>query len=233
MSYLSRLLTLTSWDLLIQARNQIVTAAAIASLIYIGAFYLLGGRAPEKLLVFLIFSDPAMLGFSFIAVLVLWERGSGVLEALAATPVSVGEYLSGKAISLTIISLAASIALAVAGYGWKFDLILLLTNIALTSVLVVWLGFALSAPTRDFNQFVRNAVFFFLPMSLPLLNFFGLTDTYWFYLLPTQATLLLLEAAFGRSLPGGIYVYAFACLLIWLFLASQLARYVFHRYVRP
>jgi len=73
---MKRLLATVLWDLRLQVKYQILTVAVIVTILYVAIFKLLVKDEFDELLVLLIFTDPAMLGFIFIGALVLFEKSS-------------------------------------------------------------------------------------------------------------------------------------------------------------
>ena len=66
---------LVKFDFLLINKNQITVISLIVTAIYVGVFKglsVLGNI--EKLLVLIIFNDPALLGFLFVGVMVLFEN---------------------------------------------------------------------------------------------------------------------------------------------------------------
>ena len=76
------------WDLIRQYRYNIVGVAAFVTVVYILILFGIEWEYKDKLVVFLIFNDPAALGMMFIGSLVLFEKSEHTLEALVATPIS-------------------------------------------------------------------------------------------------------------------------------------------------
>jgi fluoroquinolone transport system permease protein len=219
------------WDLKMQARQQIITVAAVISLLYIGVFESLPSDKFDRVLVMFIFNDPAMLGFLFTGAIVLFEKNDRSLQALVVTPIKNWQYLCSKAVSLTLIALGCSLAMVWAGHGWQFNYLHFLSALLLTSILMVFLGFAVVSRVNNFNQYIIQSVIYFLPIGLPLLNLFEVTDTYWFYLLPTQASITLFQAAFEPiSMPEILFSYAY--LLLWTVFAYRLAVRAFDKNIK-
>ncbi len=67
-----------------------------------------------------------------------------------------------------------------------------------------------------------------IPCFLPFLNYFGITDTILWYVIPTQASLILFEAAFSEV---GLYdkIYALIYLPLSFYPAFALAKLSWHR----
>jgi fluoroquinolone transport system permease protein len=207
---MKRLKTLILLDFTMIIRNRILAVAAVITILYVAIIQVLPGESFTMVLTMLIFSDPVMLGFMFTGAMVLFEKNSNTLQALSVTPVRPGEYLLSKGIALTSVALAASLIMAVAGLGFSFGLLYLGLAVVFSSLLFVYIGFIGVSRVKTFNQYFIVIPLFMLPTCLPLLNYFGATDTIAWYIVPTQASLILFTAAFeGTSgISSGDMVYA-------------------------
>ena len=87
-------------------------------------------------------------------------------------------------------------------------------------MLFVFLGIYIVVGCRSFNEYILKMAIYFMPMALPLLNFSGFAPSFWWYLLPTQGTLVLLEAAMGPVAAWKI-IYA----VLYLLAATGIAFY--------
>jgi fluoroquinolone transport system permease protein len=227
---MKRLIAAIGWDLKLQVKYQILTVAVIITVLYTLIFKLLVREEFDEILRLLIFTDPAMLGFMFIGVLVLFEKSSNTLDALVVTPLRIPEYLFAKVASLGIIATACALVMAVAGHGPVFNYPLYIYAVFMTSAIVTLLGFAGASRIRSFNQYIIIIPQFLAPLALPLLNFFGLTDSWLLYILPTQATLNLLWASF-HSIPPVDMVYSLLYLPVWLLLSYYFAAFSFRKHI--
>ena len=218
-----QLTTAIRWDLLRQFRYNIIYAALLVTLIYILILLNLpDGPYREKMLVFLIFNDPAALGMLFIGSLFLFERSENTLPALWVTPLSVQHYVLSKTLTLSAIATLSALAMGLGGYGWNFRYVFFVSAIGLTASLFTLLGMAAVVSCKNFNQYLLRMAGILVPTALPFLNFFEITHTFWWYLLPSQASLLLLEAAFV-PIEGWQAVYSFLYLGVWNVVAFRLA----------
>jgi len=227
---MKRLITTVLWDLRLEVQYQIVTVATLVTALYVLIFLNIPGEY-DQILVTLIFSDPALLGFMFIGGLVLFEKGAGTLEALVVTPLRVWQYLWAKTISLTLIALPCSVGMAVAGHGWQLHYPYFLLGVVLTSCLFVLIGFIGVARVKTLNQYLIVVPMFLTPFFLPLFNFFGVTNTFWLYLIPSQASLILLEAGLSSEVATEEIIYAITYLLICIGLAYFFARLSYIKYI--
>lgn len=214
-------------DILQIWRNNIIAVALLVTSLYVLAFRLLRFEGADVLYIILIFSDPVMLGFMFTGVLVLFEKTSGTLKAIWVSPVSADAWLWSKAIVLTALALFCSIIMAIAAKGFSFAIIPFVYSVVCTSLLFVFMGYAGVSKVNTFNQYILVLPMVFTPVSLPFLNFFGLTDTFVWYLLPTQASLILFEASFMDKSSWMDLLYAYLYLPVSVVLAWRFARAMF------
>ncbi len=63
-----------------------------------------------------------MLGFIFIGVMVLYEKGQHTLQALSVCPIKFENYIWSKVISLTILALPICFGIVFSAHGFTFIL---------------------------------------------------------------------------------------------------------------
>lgn len=219
------------WDLRLLARHQVITVAAVVTAAYAAAFRALPASRATEVVVVLVFSDPTMIGFLFVGVMVLFERGAGTLDAVVVTPLSPSQYLWSKALALTAVAVPCGLVMAVAARGMAFDAVWLVAGVALTSALFVLIGFVAVARVRTVNAYLLLVPLFLVPLNLPFLGFLGVVESPLLYLLPTQASLVLLESAFAAR-PAWELVYAVVLLAVSCAVALRLALRAFALRVR-
>jgi fluoroquinolone transport system permease protein len=177
----------------------------------------------------LIFNDPAAIGMLFIGSLVLFERSDRTLEALQVTPLANWQYLLSKVLTLTLIAWACSLPMALAGHGWPIHLLYFSLGIALPSVFFTSIGFIVVLYSPSFNAYILKVGLLLIPAVLPFLNFFGLTDTLWWYVVPVQGALILLEASMGKVFAAWEIIYSIGYLSIASAIAFWWALRIFER----
>lgn len=106
----------------------------------------------EKAVSLMIYSDPAALGLFFMGAIVLLEKSQRVLNALAVSPVKAVEYVIAKTVSLMLVSVLASAALALVAGVENIGEILLVT--ALSSMLFTLLGLIAATKIANLNQYI-------------------------------------------------------------------------------
>lgn len=221
-----RFIKLLELDLIMIVRNRILAVAAIVTLLYSVIIQILPDVSFTRVLTILIFSDPVMLGFMFTGALVLFEKSTNILQVLTVTPVRPGEYLWSKAISLTFIALVASTIMAVSGTGTRFNILYLSAAVILSSFLFIFLGFAGVSRVKTFNQYFIVIPLFMAPACLPFLNYFEITHTAVWYIIPTQASLILFQSAFEgtEATPASDIIYSLLYLPVMVFISFLFAK---------
>lgn len=219
-----RLIKLIELDFKLIVRNKILAVAALVTFLYVIIIQVLPEESFTMVLTLMIFSDPVMLGFMFTGAMVLFEKSSNTIQALSVTPVRPGEYLISKGIALTTIAFAASLVMAMAGVRLNFSFLYLSAAVVLSSLLFIFGGFVGVSRVRTFNQYFIVIPIFMIPTCLPFLNYFGATDTWVWYIVPTQASLILFRAAFEGTADLPMAEIAYALLYLP---AAVLISYVF------
>lgn len=223
--------TLLRWDLRVMSRYQITTAAFAVGAIYVLLFSLVPVLKLDSLLIMLIFFDPAMLGMTFIGALILFEKSDNTLQAMATTPLKPWQYIGSKATALTLIMLPVAFIMAGVGHGWQFDYGLFTGGLILSSYVYAFVGIVIVAKTQAMNEYIIRLALIFIPISLPLLNLFGIVESWIWYVIPSQASLSLFQAAFGDT-PAWEMLYGFGYLIVLLPISYYLAERAYRQHLR-
>ncbi|WP_029042415.1 fluoroquinolone export ABC transporter permease subunit [Cucumibacter marinus] len=191
-----RLAALVIHDLRSQWRYGIHAAYAVVLAFYLAIILFAGHVLPPVLLAFIILSDPSVVGFFFLGGLMLLERSERTRTALAITPVSAGDYLAAKLISLTLVALGAVILMAHAAplpVNWP----LLTVAVALASLHFTGIGAGLANSFKTVTGYFMGSAGIILPMVLP--GFLALLDPMPAIcgIIPFAAMLRLLMLAFS------------------------------------
>src|SRR5918996_4514768 len=121
MSTFRILRTLIVWDMKLQARENVYLFTVLTTLAFCAVIWLLPDRAPDTVVTGVLFLDPAVVGTSFVAAIVLMERSQNTLVALAVSPARPSEYVLSKIITLTLLTFAGGMALVCVAY-WPLPL---------------------------------------------------------------------------------------------------------------
>jgi fluoroquinolone transport system permease protein len=100
----------------VQAREKVYLFTVLTTFAFCTVIWLLPDATPDTVMTGILFLDPAVVGTSFVAAIVLLERSQNTLVALAVSPVRSSDYVLSKIITLTFLTFAGGMALVWAGY---------------------------------------------------------------------------------------------------------------------
>lgn len=225
-----RLVSAVKQDLRLQFRHGFYYVYGIISVLYIVGLRLSPQAIRELLLPVLIFSDPGMLGFYFIAALVLFEKDARSLQAVSVTPLRPSEYLLAKAISLSTLAVLASTAVAGLGWGLSPRLLLLVPVVGVCGALVVFAGFAVVVRHNTFSLFLLQSIPVLGVLGIPILGILGLVQSPLFYLFPSYPALLAIRGVFQQ---GSILLLLFnwALMIVWAYAFYRIALKAHAKYI--
>ncbi|MEO0882513.1 MAG: hypothetical protein AAFY34_07235 [Pseudomonadota bacterium] len=217
---MSGILSMVSWDIRLQIRSHLYSATVFTTLALCLVAYLLAPLdISPKLLALLLFTDPAVIGLSFIGAFVLMERGGNTLIALATSPLESTQYVAGKLVSFSLLGTVSGGIVAVVASGGSLNIALLLIALLLSNIVAVLIGFAIAARTRSVNAFLAWMTIMLVVSVLPLMPYLSADPDYALLslsIIPSFSMLTLLEAGFSGSDVGiiefGVHT---VYLLIW------------------
>jgi len=214
-----------------QFRHGFYYVYMILSVVYILILHVLPPSYRYPALTYILFTDACALGFTFIGALVLLEKGQNITQSLFVTPIRLTEYLLSKQISFLALTLLSTIIIITGAglwgerFGW-FGL-----GVLLSAPVYTIFGLVFAAKARHVNDYFVRVLGIGLLISAPVLSYAQLIDTPLFYVLPTRATLILLDIMRQDYSPGEI-TYAVVCLIIWLLITWRWAWLRFEKHVR-
>ncbi|MCL6591106.1 MAG: hypothetical protein K6U80_14265 [Firmicutes bacterium] len=182
------------------------------------------------LLTTIIFSDPAIFGFFFVGAILLLERDQNILESLFVTPLKISQYFILKVISLSFLVMAASLGIAVFALGLSFNVFWLFLGVLMCAAFFILLGLGVTGRVKSFNAFLVKSVAYMFVLSLPLFDYLNLFHSPIFYLFPTKAALILINAAFVKT-SLLLNIYATVNLAFWITLIYFWAHHQFEKYI--
>jgi fluoroquinolone transport system permease protein len=229
---LARTLAATRRDVRLQWRQGLWLAYAFVCLAYALVLQLFEPALQGLLATLVVFSDPSMLGFFFIGGVMLLERSEGSLHAAFASPLRVQEWVAAKLVSLTVLAVVASFAIALPLCMGCVRPLFLVAAIVPTSTCFVLVGIVAGTRFTTVNRYLLGGGLLSAPLLLPMLAPLGLLDTPVFDLLPAGASLDLLEVGLGRARPHlGSTLRALVVLAAWNALLWRWACAWMHRHV--
>jgi fluoroquinolone transport system permease protein len=218
-------------DFRLQRRYGFFYATAIVIVLWIGLLRLIPDGLLGAAMPYLLFSDLQFF-FFFIAGAVFFEKGERTLFALLTTPMRFREYLAAKLVTMTTLAVATCAVIVLIDYGLGFNVWALLAGVVSMALLMILAGFVTAPLFPSISEWLMPSTLVLALASLPIIDYSGLFPHPLFWLVPTEASLLLLGAAFHQvSLTGWQLMYAVGYPIVWLALLCRLARWVFHRYV--
>ena len=218
-------------DVLLQYRSGFYFVYFFLSVLYIFALRFLPLAERKFLIPLVIFSDPAVVGFLIIGAIVILERDDGTQKAVFATPLRPWEYLLSKGVSLTILAVSTSIAIAFFSAEAEFNVTILVIATAMTSVFFILIGLVFVSRIKVFNRYLFGAGLGLSWINMPLFDYLGFVDSPLFWLFPTQPMLLLMGSAFRPEVYGtGEVLFSYLLLCGWIFVAWRWALDWFWRY---
>ncbi|WP_424358457.1 ABC transporter permease [Methanocella sp. MCL-LM] len=138
-----------------------------------------------------------MLGtFYFVAGMVLFEKGEGILQGLVVTPLRVEEYLGSKVLTLTALALVENIVMVTAIFGTGYNLLLLIAGTIISAIMYILIGFVVVSRYRSISEYLMPSALILVAILLPIVDYLKIFETPLMYLHPMQAPLLLMKAAF-------------------------------------
>jgi fluoroquinolone transport system permease protein len=214
----SDLAILARHDIRLQYRYGIYAAYAVVVATYVGILLAARAYLPDAAVAFIIFSDPAALGFFFLGALMMLERSEGVRPALATAPISPMAYLWAKMLTLTGVALVASVVLFAAhGSG---NIALLLLAVALTSVQFVGWGVPIALRFKTVSGYLIGSAGFLTPVIAP--SWLALFDPFplWLAVVPSVSQFRLMLVATEAAAAGPVEVVVMLAIALVYALAS-------------
>jgi len=227
---MTRLAATMQCDVRLQVRNGFYWAVAFL----LGAFALVLAWLPDfdwaPAIPAVVLGNLVLATFMFMAGLVLLEKDEGTLEALTVTPLSAGEYLGSKVVTLTGLSILENLALVLLVNGSAFRLLPLVLGITLASAIYCLFGFVAVARYDSINEFLFPSMLYIAFFALPFLDYTGVWESPLMYLHPLQAPLIALRGSIFPLAPWE-WVYAVGYSSLWVVLTFLWSRRAFRRFV--
>lgn len=227
---MKRLMSAIRLDLMMQVRYGFLYAAFFSILVWVAVVRALPAGSLETVVPAVVFFDIAVVGFYFIAGLVLYEKGEATLYALVVSPLRFWEYLSSKLITLTLLASVLAVVLVGVSYGFGFNIVFLVLGTVLMSLISLMIGFIAVSPFGSFSSYLIPSQIYATILYLPLISHFGWWESPMFYLLPTHGALRMLSGAF-ESVTLWEVGYAVLYGILWITVLGWIAKRMFDRYV--
>lgn len=216
------------WQFLIFQRNNLLTMIVVISAFYVAVIYFLKDFAGvEKFITLLIYNDPAIVGFIFIGISIILEKDQEVLPALFVTPLNRHVYLISRIITLSLIGFSGALAMVLTAKGIGVNFLHFSVGAFSTCVLFCLLGIFVVSYTTEVLHFMLRAIPLLIFMSLPLLNYFELTDLSILKVFPVQGGLNLMVNSYAESPNAREIIFGYLSIALWTPLVYWLVYRIF------
>lgn len=218
------------WDIQLQFRNGFYYAATFVVIFWFVLLNQLPSLNLPLLMPAFVLSNLVINTFYFLGGLVLLEKREGTLEMQVVTPLRSWEYLASKVVTLIILSLLENLSLVGLIYGLGFKWGPMILGIILAAIIYSLVGFIVVARYDSINEYLMPSMLYVIFFALPLLPYFGLWQSWLFYLHPLQGPLILMQAAFQ---PVELWELIYAPLYTggWIWLLYQYCLGTFYRFI--
>lgn len=221
------------WQFIILQRNNLINISVGITALYAIIFYLFKDFVyMEKVLTLLVYNDPSLIGLLFFGLAVILEKNQQVLPAFLVTPMSVHHYLLSRTIALTIIGWLCALGMVIAALGFSFNWLHFSVGVIGICFIFSLAGVFLISYTSEFLNYMLLSIPVMMVLSLPLLNYYNLTDIAWFQIVPTQGATDLLISSYEMPLTTGDLLWAYTSSILWIGVLYWGAYQVFYKSVR-
>lgn len=205
------------WQFMIMTRNNIISISIAVTVIYALIFFALKGLDNmDKVLTLLILNDPAIIGMFFIGLSVIMERNQQVLSALFVTPINHHIYLLSRILALSLVGWLCAMGMAVAAVGTSFHFLHFSVGTFGICILACLAGLYLVCYTSEFMHFtLRSIPLLLIFVNLPLLNYFGVTDIWFFRLMPSYGSLNLIANSYQSQIALSELIFSYVAVIGW------------------
>lgn len=204
---MNNFLVLLSGELQRMKKYNILAASFITSLIWIGVLHFTEVRDVSKMFPLLMFLDATSMSMLMVGVTMFFEKQEGVIKTFLVSPISRNQYILAKTFSNIVSNLQTLILLYLYARIFKeinISLLGLLVGVILIAFFHSMVGFMLTYSSKDFTELLMGMMKYLFILMLPVaLAQFGLITneivTKALYALPTQASMILLQATAGTG----------------------------------
>ncbi|BDS11123.1 ABC transporter permease [Aureispira anguillae] len=233
MENLKHLADQIKWQFIILKRNNLINISVGVTAIYALIFYVFKDFPyMEKALTLLVYNDPSLIGLLFFGLAVILEANQRVLPAFLVTPMSVHHYLLARTLALSILGWLCALGMVIAAVGFSFHWLHFSAGVLAICFIFSLAGVFLISYTSEFLNYMLLSIPIMAVLSLPLLNYYGLTDLFWFKLVPTQGATDLLVSSYELPLSLSELGGAYGTTIVWIVILYWAAFKIFYRSVR-
>ena len=211
-----RLLVLIKGELQRLVKYNVVTISLVVALIWFALLYFVNDiDVLSSMLPFIILVDATIMAILYIGAMMFFEKTESTISTMLVTPVSNSEMILSKVLANTIHMLLSSMLIVVVFFfvkdvdvNWILIILALILSVSFHSLL----GFAFSFHTKDFTSMLVGvfmySIVFLIPPTLNSFNllFKGEVWEYVLLILPTQASIKIIEVGFGGAIEAKFFI---------------------------
>lgn len=164
-----RKLNVIKGDIIFQWKYGFYLLYFIMTILYLTIFTYLTGNVKDTVVTICVYSDPAAMGMFFMGALILLEKSQRVINSIAVSPVTPGEYIGGKVISIAIISLLVGLILV--SQGGTNSVISSSIGILAGSILFSLCGIIVGTKIENVNQYIVGTLPFEIVGFVPVIAY--------------------------------------------------------------
>jgi fluoroquinolone transport system permease protein len=211
-----QLINQIKWQFLIFQKNNLMAMVVGIAGFYALIIYLVREfENIDKFITLLIYNDPAVVGFAFIGVSMISEKDQGVFSALFVTPVKPHFYLISKVFALSTLGFFGALAIVLTAKGTSVNLLHFSVGAFSTCVLFCFMGIFIICFTKEVLHYLLRGLPLLIFMSLPLLNYFELTEMGVLKFFPIQGGLNLMINSYRKQPNLGELVFGYVSIVAW------------------
>jgi len=212
-----QLLQQIKWQFMILHKNNLIAISVVVTVMYALIFFVIKDVGNmDKVLTLLIYNDPAVIGLFFVGLSIIMEKNQQVLSALFVTPVNHHVYLISRILTLSILGWACALGMGISILGTSFYIGHFSAGVFGTCVLFSIMGIVVVSYTTEFLLFLLKSIPILIGLSLPLLNYFNLTDIGLFYYTPLQGCLNLIVNSYSEVPVASELIYGYISIVFWV-----------------
>ena len=200
---LNRLRSTLKMDLKLELNYGFYHATAIVTAIWLIILLQLNAEILYPFFPFFVLSNMTITSFYFMAAMVLFEKNEGTINNLAVTPITFGEYLSSKIISLSFIAVTESfLIIAVVFREFKMNFIFVILGLFLLSLVNSLLGFIAISGYDTITDFFIPSIGWLSLLSVPVAWYLRSIDgafrqiEWIYYIFPSMGPFRIITAGF-------------------------------------
>ncbi|WP_280770280.1 ABC transporter permease [Salipaludibacillus daqingensis] len=205
---MTNFLRLTVGEIQRMNKYQILPSSLFVILFWIGFLYFVDDTFINQMFAILVFVDASIMSIIFVGATMFFEKQEGTFRSLMVSPIRKSDYILSKGVSIVVSNLLTVVLLFAFVYwvkGANINLIGFIAGVSLIGFFHAILGFWMSFYAKDFTSLIMRSSLYMIVFVVPvILVELQVIQTEWFayvlYIIPTQASMNVLNAAAGIPL---------------------------------